>query len=95
MKKHFKFLAVTSLIIAFTSCKSSQETTSTTPSSEPSSRTTPNKKNISQLFIKMDSNNDGKISKSEAKGKLKENFIKRDKNNDGFITKNEMVRRKK
>ena len=58
MKKHFNFLAVTSLIIAFTSCKSSQETTSTTPSSETSSRTTPssdtsfrttpNKKDISQ-----------------------------------------------
>lgn len=86
MKKQFKILAVTSLVIAFTSCKSSQETSSTTPSKK-------NNQDVSQLFKQMDSNKDGKISKSEAKGKLKENFKMRDKNNDGFITKNEMARR--
>lgn len=50
--------------------------------------------NFENILEKMDSNKDDKISKSEAKGKLKENFKTRDKNNDGFITKNEMTRKK-
>ena len=45
------------------------------------------------LLEKMDRNNDGKISKDEVKGKLKENFDKRDKNKDGFITEDELTRR--
>jgi hypothetical protein len=45
------------------------------------------------LLEKMDSNNDGKISKSEVKGKLKENFDKRDQNKDGYITEDELTRR--
>ncbi|MGJ8743031.1 hypothetical protein [Polaribacter sp.] len=54
-------------------------------------------KNSSNSFGKtlenMDANADGKISKSEAKGKLKENFNKRDKNKDGYITEDELARR--
>lgn len=46
-----------------------------------------------QLLEKMDSNTDGKISKAEVKGKLKENFDKRDKNKDGYITEDELTRR--
>ncbi|SFW61307.1 hypothetical protein [Cellulophaga fucicola] len=83
MKKQFKILVSTSLVIAFTACKSSQDTTDTSNNRKP--------QDASQLFKKMDTNNDGKISKYEAKGKLKENFLKRDKNNDGFITRNEMT----
>lgn len=51
--------------------------------------------NFSNMLNKMDSNNDGKISESEAKGKLKESFKNRDSNKDGFITENEMNRRKR
>lgn len=55
-----------------------------------------NLKNTSPSFKKMlknmDANNDGKISKSEARGKLKENFDKRDKNKDGYITEEELTR---
>ena len=58
--------------------------------SQSSKNTTPS---FDKMLVKMDSNNDGKISKSEAKGKLKENFNKRDKNKDGFITEDEMIRR--
>lgn len=48
---------------------------------------------FSQLLERMDLNNDNKISKSEAKGKIKENFDQLDANNDGFITENELKRR--
>ncbi|WP_178983947.1 Lcl domain-containing protein [Winogradskyella helgolandensis] len=48
-----------------------------------------------KMLTNMDTNNDGKISKSEAKGKLKDNFDKRDKNKDGYITKDELTRRKR
>ena len=38
----------------------------------------------------MDANNDGKLSKTEVKGPLKEDFSKIDTNNDGFISKEEI-----
>ena len=47
------------------------------------------------MLKNMDQNNDGKISKSEAKGKLLENFDMRDKNKDGYITDNEIAPRKR
>ncbi|EPR68176.1 hypothetical protein ADICYQ_2896 [Cyclobacterium qasimii M12-11B] len=46
-----------------------------------------------KMLTNMDVNKDGKIAKSEAKGKLKENFDQRDKNNDGYITEEELIRR--
>lgn len=49
---------------------------------------------FSRMLEKMDTNNDGKISKSEARGKLKENFDRRDKNKDGYITEDEMTRKR-
>lgn len=47
------------------------------------------------LLGRMDSNKDGKISKSEVKGKLKENFDQRDTNKDGYITEDELRRKKR
>ncbi|AUC75516.1 MBL fold metallo-hydrolase [Olleya sp. Bg11-27] len=46
-----------------------------------------------KMLEKMDTNADGKLSKSEVKGKLKDNFNNRDKNKDGYITKDELDRR--
>jgi ribonuclease BN (tRNA processing enzyme) len=46
-----------------------------------------------KLLANMDTNKDGKISKSEVKGKLKENFDRRDTNKDGYITEDELERR--
>ena len=51
--------------------------------------------NFANMLEKMDSNNDEKISTSEAKGKLKENFKNRDRNKDGFITEDEMTRKRR
>ncbi|RTE52279.1 YHYH protein [Arenibacter aquaticus] len=61
---------------------------------KPIANQTPNTPpNFLNMLEKMDSNEDGKISQSEAKGRLKENFSNRDKNNDGYITEDEMTRR--
>ena len=38
----------------------------------------------------MDTNKDGKLSKEEVKGPLKEQFSKIDTNNDDFITEQEL-----
>lgn len=45
---------------------------------------------VSQLIAEMDSNKDGKLSKSEVKGPLANDFSKIDSNNDGFISKEEL-----
>lgn len=42
-----------------------------------------------QLLKDMDKNEDGKLSKDEIKGPLKENFDEVDANEDGFITEKE------
>ena len=44
---------------------------------------------FAQLLEKMDKNEDGKLSKAELKGPLKENFEKVDADEDGFITEAE------
>jgi|TARA_B110000902_G_C14010501_1_gene476272 Ca2+-binding EF-hand superfamily protein len=45
---------------------------------------------IQQIFKDLDSNEDGKISLKEVKGRLKKDFKKIDINEDGFITKKEL-----
>ncbi|TRX49022.1 EF-hand domain-containing protein [Fulvivirga sp. M361] len=46
--------------------------------------------NFSQLLSQMDANKDGKLSKSEVKGRLVNDFSRIDSNSDGFITDSEM-----
>ncbi|WP_239670888.1 hypothetical protein [Vibrio variabilis] len=41
----------------------------------------------------MDSNGDGKLSRSEVRGPLKNDFSRIDRNNDGFITEDELPKR--
>ncbi len=45
---------------------------------------------IKRMIERMDTDEDGKISESEAKGRLKERFKKVDRNGDGFIDAEEM-----
>jgi Ca2+-binding EF-hand superfamily protein len=45
---------------------------------------------IQQVFKDLDSNEDGKISLKEVKGRLKKDFKKIDLDEDGFITKKEL-----
>jgi Ca2+-binding EF-hand superfamily protein len=44
------------------------------------------------LIKRLDTNNDGKISRAEAKGQLKEDFDRIDVNKDGFIERDELIR---
>lgn len=43
-----------------------------------------------QLLEKLDANEDGKLSKNEIKGPLKDDFAKVDADEDGFITEEEL-----
>jgi Ca2+-binding EF-hand superfamily protein len=45
---------------------------------------------IEVVFKHMDKNEDGKLSKKEVKGPLKDDFDKIDLDEDGFITKKEL-----
>jgi Ca2+-binding EF-hand superfamily protein len=47
---------------------------------------------LAEMFQRLDSNNDGKISKDEAKGPLAESFDRFDQNKDGFVDKDEARR---
>ncbi|KJD36531.1 hypothetical protein PW52_02450 [Tamlana sedimentorum] len=75
-------IATISLVILI-SCKSNQE------KNKPQEPNGP-KPSSSQLILEMDSNNDGKISKTEAKGPLSNDFKNIDSNNDGVLTLEEL-----
>jgi Ca2+-binding EF-hand superfamily protein len=45
---------------------------------------------IENLFKQMDADKDGKLSKAEVKGPLKEDFDQVDANEDGYLTKEEL-----
>lgn len=47
------------------------------------------KPQFTDLLTRMDANKDGKLSKTEITGRLKENFSRVDGNGDGFITAEE------
>lgn len=80
-------LAITIMTIAlFTSCKSSgskinNSTSQRRQGSQPS---------VEQLFKEMDSNKDGKLSKVEVKGPLKNDFSKIDTDDDGYLSEAEI-----
>ncbi|MFQ3238976.1 MAG: Ca2+-binding EF-hand superfamily protein [Olleya marilimosa] len=50
---------------------------------------------FSQLLKEMDKDEDGKLSKTEIKGPLKDNFDKIDADEDGFITEAEFKKSSK
>lgn len=45
---------------------------------------------VAEIFKQMDKNEDGKLSKEEIKGPLKNDFAKIDSNEDGFLSKEEL-----
>jgi len=45
---------------------------------------------IKELFAEMDMDEDGKLSKEEVKGPLKNDFTKIDTDNDGFLSEEEL-----
>src|SRR5438132_11604781 len=46
---------------------------------------------VDQILQRMDKNKDGKISKSEAEGRIAENFDRIDTNKDGFLDRAELL----
>ena len=79
------------IILTFTiliSCKSNQEKKE---QQEPNGQ----RPSSTQIISEMDSNQDGKLSKSEVKGPIAENFANIDSNNDGFLTLEELNKAEK
>ncbi len=63
------------LSLALISCSGNAQNPKTDPPKRPS---------VEQIFKDLDTNKDGKISKTEAKGPLKDDFAKIDLNKDGI-----------
>ncbi len=72
-----------SLTAAAISCSSAKKAETTAPTNNGAP-------NTDQLFAQMDSNKDGKLSKTEVKGPLANDFAKIDTNSDGYISKDEL-----
>ena len=87
------FFVITTLSI---SCKTKAQTTDTNvqKSEQRQERAQRGEKgqrpNPAEMFIQMDANKDGRLSKTEVKGPLQKDFSKIDTNGDGFITKEEL-----
>jgi Ca2+-binding EF-hand superfamily protein len=71
------------------SCKSTSEAKTAKPE-RTGQQKGGDRPNLETIFTELDTNKDGKISKSEAKGPLAESFSKIDTNEDGFISKEEL-----
>ena len=88
-------LVITIMTIAlFASCKSTSEAESASKTSQSTNKTSERRQggqpNVEQLIAQMDANKDGKLSKTEVNGPLKNDFSKIDTDNDGFITEAEL-----
>jgi len=87
-------MAIAVLLCTF-SCKT-QKSTTTAQNQQVKERTQqrPNRgdrkgpRSVDEVF-QMDTNNDGLLSMTEVKGRMKERFTKIDTNGDGFISKTE------
>jgi Ca2+-binding EF-hand superfamily protein len=62
------------------------------PAPRPGGDGPPAERRVADVFERMDTNKDGKISKEEAKNVIAQNFDRIDANKDGFIDKGELRR---
>ena len=94
--KFFKTSSLLAITLLLASCNRNTTSPSSTQSAESAKTATPNteraarsgkKPEFKNVLARVDTNNDGKISKSEAKGPLVDAFSKLDA--DGFITEKE------
>lgn len=84
-------IVIISLVLAlvfFASCKSSQQNQSR--NERGSERGQQKRPTVEQLFEKMDTDKDGKLSEKEVKGPLVNDFDKIDADEDGFLSKEEI-----
>ena len=81
--KGLKLVMVGVVISLFTSCKmNAQNGNGGRQGQEPPS--------VDEIFKQMDKDEDGKLSKKEIKGPLKNDFAKIDADEDGFLSKEEV-----
>lgn len=79
------------VLLLLVSCNSKKAATTTTNNEKKAPREGQRGERPSTAEIfKMDTNGDGKLSKSEVKGPLERDFAKIDSNGDGFISKTEL-----
>jgi len=85
-----RIVLILSCAFLFSSCiellqalEESQQQSQSQTQQSPQSPSTP------QTFAEMDSNNDGRLSSTEAQGTYKTSFAKLDSNGDGYLTKAE------
>ena len=72
------------------SCKTKAQTTDTNVEKREQKQTRGQRPSPAEMFSQMDTNKDGKLSKTEVKGPLQKDFAKIDSNGDGFISKEEL-----
>ncbi|UZR98959.1 hypothetical protein [Chondrinema litorale] len=86
--KILKNIAYTALVLIMFACVSQnkQPSVNNKKKSGPQGR----QPSVSQLLSEMDSNKDGKLAKSEAKGPIANDFSNIDTNNDGFLSETEL-----
>ncbi|MGB5418241.1 DUF1566 domain-containing protein [Algibacter sp.] len=80
-------------LILFTACGSKQKKEQAAPEQEQHKQRPEGgreRPSITEMFTEMDSNDDGRLSKTEVKGPLQNDFSKIDTNNDGFIVEGEL-----
>jgi Ca2+-binding EF-hand superfamily protein len=94
VNKNLKYMVVVLAMISMTAC--AQKTSQTTEDNSVQQGPPPQgqgqrqgRPKFSDLLSKMDTNKDGKLTLTEAKGPLKDNFAQIDKDKDGFITETE------
>lgn len=85
MKKTVITLALAAMAMVAVSCASQKK------KPETSKKRNGQGPDITRLLAEMDSNADGKLSKSEAKGPFLNNFGKIDTNKDGFLSREELA----
>lgn len=101
MKKIVLLLGV--IIMAFAACKSTKDTAdATAQNAEVNTRTATqrgtgergprSRGNMDEMFARMDTNGDNKLTKDEMKGRMAERFDSIDLDKDGYITKEEMAK---
>lgn len=83
-----KFLTILAFAISISivACKSNEQATRDNSSNQRGK----GPMSVDQIFETMDTNNDDKLSKDEAKGPIANDFSSIDTDEDGFITKTEL-----
>lgn len=84
---------LTVTFVLSTACNNKAKTTETTPTTKNRTKGQRGERPTSdQMMTKMDTNKDGRLSKTEARGPLQQQFSQIDTNGDGFIDKDELAK---